>query len=356
MSLIVLFGAKKRVVRLARMAGQFAKPRSSDFEPSPTGGPAVRSFKGDNVNGFDLADRTPNPDRLLQAYFHSAATLNYLRSMIAGGVADLHHADSWNLSFVRSNPVKRQYEQVISKIVDSFSFLKAIGADEAETFKTVELYTSHEGLLLNYEAALTRRVNEAYYNLGTHFLWIGDRTRQLDGAHIEYFRGISNPVGVKVGPSMKSDELAALVRLLNPAKEPGRLTLITRYGCAKVADYLPAHIAAVRATQVPVLWICDPCHGNTETTADGVKTRQYGKMLEELMATFDMHRAADSRLGGVHFELAGEDVTECLGGSVELAESDLSTNYTSFCDPRLNYTQSLDMAFSISAKLQQLSS
>jgi len=291
---------------------------------------------------------------LVQAYFHSAATLNYLRAMISSGIADLHHPRQWDLGHVLDETVKKEYENIIERISEGFGFLETIHADKSETLRSVELYTSHEGLLLNYEEALTTKQRDKFYNLGAHFIWIGDRTRQLDGAHVEYFRGIANPIGVKVGPSTKAEELAELVLKLNPTKEPGRLALITRYGCTKVKDILPNHIRAVSATGIPVVWICDPCHGNTEMTTDGVKTRYLPKMMEELILTFDIHAQENSFLGGVHLELTGEDVTECLGGSPNLEVRHLSSNYQTFCDPRLNYTQSLDFAFSISRKLNEL--
>jgi 3-deoxy-7-phosphoheptulonate synthase len=332
------------------MAGQFAKPRSSPHEV--VDGKKIPSFKGDNINSFDSSARDPDPDRLVQAYFHSAATLNYLRAMIAGGVSDLHSMGKWNLTHIKDELIRKEYENVIDKINDGLDFLKSINADQSESLRSVELFTSHEGLLLNYEEALTEHVRaEKYYNLGAHFLWIGDRTRQLDGAHIEYFRGISNPIGVKVGPSMKENELVDLVKILNPNKIPGRLTLITRYGHNKIQECLPKHIEAVRKTNIPVLWVCDPCHGNTEVTSEGLKTRNFKNMMSELMQAFEVHAAHGSRLGGAHLELTGDDVTECVGGSGNLQEEHLSTNYETFCDPRLNYTQSLDIAFAITSQL-----
>jgi len=297
--------------------------------------------------------REPDPDRLVQAYFHSASTLNYIRAMILGGVADLHHPRSWMLENVQKHQVKKEYEQIIDRLCDGLDFLDVVQSDGSDSLKSIEFFTSHEGLLLCYEEAMTSNVKGKYFNLGSHFLWIGDRTREIDGAHIEYFRGIANPIGVKVGPSMKSNELQELVKILNPNHEAGKLTIITRYGASKVADILPAHIKAVKETGVPVLWICDPCHGNTEMTQDGIKTRRVEKMMEELLLTFDVHTQNGSRLGGVHLELTGDDVTECIGGSQNLEAHGLSTNYETLCDPRLNYTQSLDMAFSIANKLKE---
>lgn len=354
MSLVIIAIARIPVIRLARMAGQFAKPRSATLEKVNGSDEMIYTFKGDNINGFDPSEREPDPNRLVQAYFHSAATLNYLRAMNAGGVANLKEPHQWNLR-IKNEVVRKEYENVIDKILDSFAFLRVIGADQAETFNSVELFTSHEGLLLNYEEALTEKPTEedGYFNLGAHFLWIGDRTRQIDGAHIEYFRGIQNPIGVKIGPTTKTQELVQLVQVLNPEKECGRLTLITRYGCDKVKDLLPSHIEAVKETGIPVLWICDPCHGNTEVH-NGVKTRRFSKLHSELIQSFEIHREHGSRLGGVHLELTGDEVTECVGGSNELELEDLQRNYTTFCDPRLNYTQSLDIAFSIAHKLKEV--
>jgi len=347
MSLIILWKARVPVIRLARMAGQFAKPRSSPFEI--VNGQKVPSFKRDNINSFDPSAREPDPDRLVQAYFHSATTMNYLRIISAS--TPLQNSSKWNLSHIKDDKVKKEYEQVIDRMMDGLNFLQSIHADQSESLKTVELFTSHEGLLLSYEQALTEKVKDKWYNLGTHFLWIGDRTRQLDGAHVEYFRGIANPIGVKIGPSTKDEDLVKLVKVLNPEKEPGRLSLITRYGVNKVKDILPHHIEIVKKTGIPVVWVCDPCHGNTEVTADGIKTRNFVKVFGELEQTFDIHRACGTHLGGAHLELTGDDVTECVGGSGNLEEQHLSTNYETFCDPRLNYTQSLDVAFAISDQL-----
>lgn len=350
MSLIIIWCAHIPVVRVARMAGQFAKPRTSTYEKLADGS-QVYSFKGDNINGFDVSERVPDPNRLVQAYFHSAATLNYLRGMIAGGVADLHSARDWNLENVVSQQARKDYTEVIDSLQTGLEFMNAIHVSSPEVFRNVDLYTSHEGLVLAYEEALTEDIKGEFYNLGAHFLWIGDRTRQLNGAHVEYFKGIANPIGIKVGPSMKTEELVQLVQVLNPKHEPGRLTIITRYGAAQVRQMLPAHIQAVKTTGIPVVWCCDPCHGNGRVTESGVKTRRFEDIVEEIVATFEVHRANGSTLGGLHLELTGEDVTECVGGSAELDESHLSRKYETFCDPRLNYTQSLDVAFTLSKLL-----
>jgi len=257
-----------------------------------------------------------------------------------------------NLNHIKDSVIRKEYERVIDRIDDGLQFFQAIHADQSESLKAVEFFTSHEGLLLNYEEALTEESRKSeFYNVGAHYLWIGDRTRQINSAHIEYFRGIQNPIGVKVGPSMKDADLVELVKKLNPNKVPGRLTLITRYGSKNVATLLKQHIVALKNVDVPVLWVCDPCHGNTETTSEGRKTRNFRNMMDELMISFDVHRELGSHLGGVHLELTGDDVTECVGGSEALQEHSLGINYETFCDPRLNYTQGIDMAFAIADKL-----
>jgi len=271
--------------------------------------------------------------------------------MITGGVSDLSAAREWRLENVLSAQIREEYEAVVQKILDALSFLETIDAF-SEATKSVHLFCSHEGLLLDYESALTYRTKEGkHYNYGAHFLWIGDRTRELNGAHMEYFRGISNPIGVKVGPSMKPEELVQVIKLLNPQKEPGRLTLITRYGVDHIEKSLPAHIQAAQTTGIPVLWVSDPCHGNTEVTPDGIKTRDIEKVMSEMEKAFKIHAANGSHLGGVHLELTGDDVTECIGGSCKF--DNLSTKYESFCDPRLNYTQSLDVAFHVVKQLNE---
>lgn len=353
MSLILVWGARTPIVRVARMAGQYAKPRSSPTEVID--GKKYSSFRGDNVNGIGLHERNPDPQRLLSAYFHSAATLNYVRTLINSQFADLHHPEQWNLDHVQNQGLKEGYSAIVKQLLDTFSFMQTIGAGTTDSaFKSVELFMSHEGLLLEYEQRLTRLYNNKFYNLGSHFLWIGDRTRQLTGAHIEYFRGIQNPIGVKVGPTMKSEEIAPLLDILNPNKEVGKITLISRYGAGKIRKFLPAHIKAVQATKHKVLlfnaevvWCCDPMHGNTETTASGIKTRRFENVMQELVEAFQIHIECNSKLGGVHLELTGDAVTETIGGSMNLKEDDLKLNYQTHCDPRLNYEQSMDVAFKI---------
>ncbi|KAL8644555.1 MAG: hypothetical protein Q9210_007195 [Variospora velana] len=360
MSLVLIYGAHKPVVRIARMAGQFAKPRSSPTEQHY--GKTIPAFRGDNINGYDPADRTPDPSRLVSAYFHSATTLNYIRASLGSGIADLHSPLDWELGHVKDEKIKIKYERIVDSIAESLRFMKTVGADSAaSSLETVDLYTSHEGLLLEYEQSLTRRVKspvhdilahsevdgdgKQWYNTSAHFLWIGDRTRQLDGAHVEYFRGIANPIGIKVGPSMTAAELVSLLDIVNPHKEIGKITLITRYGEDRIASLLAGHIRAVQKSGHIVIWQCDPMHGNTRTTNQGIKTRHFSSILSEVSSALRIHKEEGSVLGGVHLELTGEAVTECVGGSEGLKDEDLNTNYTSYCDPRLNEKQALELAF-----------
>ncbi|KAF7367895.1 Phospho-2-dehydro-3-deoxyheptonate aldolase [Mycena sanguinolenta] len=361
-SLILIWGARLPVVRIGRIAGQYAKPRSSPKEK--IGDREVLSFRGDNVNGLDPNDRTPDPERLLRAYFHSATTLNHVRGLLTSGFASLHHPRDWSLNHVRSPSLRKEFEHIVEGLSDALEFSRTIGADAGGasfergggrgTVGEVDFYTSHEGLMLEYEQALTRAVpvgsvgqrkteggseEKAFYNTSAHFIWIGDRTRQLTGAHVEYFRGIRNPIGIKVGPSMANDELVRLLDIVNPLKEAGRVTLITRYGAGKIDAYLAGHIAAVQASGHGVVWICDPMHGNTQTSSSGLKTRHFGTIISELTASSEF-------TGELNDE--GFSVTECVGGSMELGEEDLPMRYQSFCDPRLNFEQSLDVAFLIS--------
>ncbi|KAF7182124.1 hypothetical protein CNMCM7691_001512 [Aspergillus felis] len=355
MSLILIWGANKPVVRIARIAGQFAKPRSSPMEV--VNGVEMPSFRGDNINGFAATpeSRKPDPSRLVSAYFHSAATLNYMRASLSSGLADLHSPLDWGLGHVIEPSIKEKYERIVSRVKDALRFMHTVGIDTDRGVETVDVFTSHEGLLLEYEQSLTRlfrnphtstpQPTASYYATSAHFLWIGDRTRQLDGAHVEFFRGIANPIGIKIGPSMAPDELVRLLDVVNPNREIGKVTLISRYGAAKISQHLPAHIAAVqRADHIPV-WQCDPMHGNTQTTPTGVKTRHFSDILSELRQALEIHRSAGSFLGGMHLELTGEAVTECVGGAGGLTEEGLSERYTTFCDPRLNEKQALELAF-----------
>ncbi|MCJ1373907.1 Aromatic/aminoadipate aminotransferase 1 [Loxospora ochrophaea] len=366
MSLVLIWGANKPVVRIARMAGQFAKPRSSPTEIYQ--GVEIHSFRGDNINGYSYQDRTPDPSRLVAAYFHSATTLNYIRASLSSGIADLHSPLDWELGHVRDEIIKAQYQRIVESITESLRFMRTVGADStASGLETVDLYTSHEGLLLEYEQCLTRKLRhptgrmvgsqpeigksedskdpEGWYDTSAHFLWIGDRTRQLDGAHVEFFRGLENPIGIKVGPSMPASELVALLDIVNPSREIGKVTLITRYGETKINALLGDHIEAVKDSGHVVVWQCDPMHGNTRSTPVGIKTRQFSSILSEVSSALRIHREHGSFLGGVHLELTGDAVTECVGGSEGLTDEDLSLNYTTFCDPRLNEKQALELAF-----------
>ncbi|GJJ73802.1 3-deoxy-7-phosphoheptulonate synthase [Entomortierella parvispora] len=365
MSLVLIWGSRMPVVRIARIAGQYAKPRSKPTEMHE--GQEILSYRGDNVNGYDPADRNPDPERLLGAYFHSAATLNYVRSILSEGFADLHHPSNWNLHHVKSSTLRQEYQTIVDRLTDALDFMKTIGADPnassssgiINALSTVDIFASHEGLLLDYEQSLTRLLvdptdptRQKYYNVGTHFLWIGDRTRQLNGAHIEYFRGIENPIGIKCGPSMKPDELVALLDVVDADKQPGKVTLITRYGADQVDKCLPGHIKAVQQSGHIVVWACDPMHGNTKQSVSGVKTRHLMDITRELSQAIRIHTQYGSHLGGVHLELTGDRVTECVGGSMELLDAELLERYETHCDPRLNYEQALDMAFLI-AKYQE---
>ena len=354
MSLVLLFGGKKKVIRVGRFAGQYAKPRSSDLETR--GEEALPSYRGDMVNNlnFTEGDRVPDPQRLLRAYERSAMTMNFIRSLAAGGFADLNPPEYWRLDFVRDESLLKEYQEMVNALRDSIGFVESIMGSGDSEISRVDFYCSHEGLHLEYEAAQTRQVprRDGWYNLATHMPWIGERTRILDGAHVEYFRGIVNPIGVKISQAIDPAELVALARILNPDNEPGRLSLIHRMGNSGISDGLPGLVEAVKESGVEVVWICDPMHGNTESTSEGVKTRNFDNILGELQKAMDIHRDCGSRLGGVHFELTGDDVTECIGGACGLTESDLSTAYTTQVDPRLNAGQALEMAMLIAKKMQ----
>jgi 3-deoxy-7-phosphoheptulonate synthase len=349
MSLVLVYGTRRPVLRVGRFAGQYAKPRSADYEE--VGGERVPVYRGDSVNRShaSAADRAADPQRLLRAYERSALTINFVRALVEGGFADLHHPEYWDLGWVEHSPLAVEYRRMVASIGESLRFMETLAGQPVQEMNRVDFYTSHEGLLLAYERAQTRRVphREGWYDLTTHFPWIGLRTSDPDGAHVEYFRGISNPIGVKVGPGTTPERLKRLLDLLHPADEPGRLTLIHRFGARGVEAGLPPLIEAVRADGRTVLWCCDPMHANTETTAGGRKTRRFDDILAELERSFEIHRACGSRLGGVHFELTGENVTECVGGARGLVAEDLERNYRSFVDPRLNYEQALELAIRI---------
>ncbi len=351
MSLVLVHGLKKPVLRVGRFAGQYAKPRSTDTETR--NGCTLPSFRGDVVNGseFTAAARRPDPQRLIRAHAHSALTMNFVRALVDGGFADLRHPEYWDLAWVEHSPLAAEYRQMVAAIGDSLQFMETLAGPIAG-FSKVDFFTSHEALLLHYEQALTRQVprNPGWFNLSTHFPWIGMRTAGLDGAHVEYFRGIRNPIAVKVGPAVTPDQLLPLIDVLNPRDEPGRLTLIHRMGNARIASALPPLLAAVKREGRRVLWVADPMHGNTESTSNGHKTRRFDNIRGELDQAFDIHAAAGTLLGGVHLELTGEDVTECMGGARDLSESDLDRAYKSMVDPRLNYEQSLELAMLIVRK------
>ncbi|SZF02825.1 unnamed protein product [Blumeria hordei] len=369
LSMILTYGANKPVVRIGRMAGQYAKPRSSPTEI--VNGKEIPSFRGDILNGYSLEERDLDPQRLVEAYFHSASTLNFIRGSLSTGFADLHTPLTWELGHVHDLQLKEKYSQIVKSILDSLRFMRTIGADNAVEISSVDFYTSHEGLLLDYEQAMTRLLptpyqsrttdstnkdkKMSYFNTSAHFIWIGDRTRQVDGAHVEFFRGIQNPLGVKIGPSTSPSDLLTLLQTLNPSREVGKITLITRYGASNVKKLLPAHIRAVEDSEYRkcVIWQCDPMHGNAVSTATGVKTRQFSDIFSELQQAFEIHKDQGSYLGGIHLELTGDMVTECTGGSEGLIDEDLSLNYTSFCDPRLNEHQTLEMGFLIANHLRK---
>jgi 3-deoxy-7-phosphoheptulonate synthase len=351
MSLVLVHGLKLPVVRVGRFAGQYAKPRSTDTETR--GGETLPSYRGDIINApeFDAHARRPDPQRLVEAHSRSALTMNFTRALIDGGFADLHHPEYWDLAWVDHSPLQEEYRRMVESIGDSVRFMETL-AGPIGSFGKVDFYTSHEALLLHYEQAQTRQVPRqwGWFNLATHFPWIGMRTAQLDGAHVEYCRGIRNPMGLKVGPGVKPDQLLRVIDALNPDNEAGRLTLITRMGASRIDAELPQHINALKAEGKRVLWCCDPMHGNGETLGNGVKTRRFEAIRGELDRAFDIHAACGTRLGGVHLELTGENVTECLGGARDLTEADLSRAYKSSVDPRLNYEQSLEIAMLIVRK------
>ncbi|HZW19565.1 MAG TPA: 3-deoxy-7-phosphoheptulonate synthase class II [Luteimonas sp.] len=352
MSLVLVHGMRLPVVRVGRFAGQYAKPRSADMETRD--GVTLPSYRGDMVNApaFDAQARTPDPRRMVKAHARSAMTMNFVRSLIDGGFADLHHPEYWDLRWVGHSPLASEYQSMVSGIGDAVRFMETLSGTSVHNLNRVDFYTSHEALLLPYEEAQTRQVPRqwGWFNLSTHFPWIGMRTAALDGAHLEYFRGIRNPVAVKIGPSVTPDQLLALVDVLNPDDEPGRLSLIHRMGAAHVAEKLPPLLDAIRRDGRRVLWICDPMHGNTEATSNGYKTRRFRNIRSEIEQSFDIHAAAGTRLGGVHLELTGEDVTECTGGARDLSDRDLERAYRSTVDPRLNYEQALETAMLIVRK------
>jgi len=357
MAVVMTYAGASPVVKVGRMAGQFAKPRSGPMET--IGDVELPSYRGDIINGieFTAEERRPDPERLLQAYSQSAATLNLLRAFAQGGYADLHRVHGWNMGFVAGTAQGERYQELADHISDSLEFMAACGItpDVVPEMRQTEFYTSHEALLLNYEQAMTRidSTSGDWYDTSAHMLWIGDRTRQLDGAHVEYMRGICNPIGLKAGPTTDTDDLLRLCERLNPKNEPGRLTLIARMGADLVHEKLPPLIRAVEGEGHKVVWSCDPMHGNTIKSGTGYKTRPFDQILSEVQGFFDVHEAEGTWAGGVHFEMTGQDVTECIGGAQEITEHSLADRYHTHCDPRLNASQSLELAFLIAETLRK---
>lgn len=356
MSLVLVHGLRLPVVRVGRFAGQYAKPRSADTETRD--GVSLPSYRGDVVNApeFTAEARVPDPRRMIKAHARSAMTMNFVRALIDGGFADLHHPEYWNLNWVGYSPLADEYQQMVASIGDAVRFMETLSGSEVHNLNRIDFYTSHEALLLPYEEALTREVPRqwGWFNLSTHYPWIGMRTAAVDGAHVEYLRGVRNPIAIKVGPSVTPDQLLRLIDVLNPEDEAGRLTFIHRMGATQIAERLPPLLDAVRRDGRRVLWVCDPMHGNTESTSNGFKTRRFDNVRSEVEQSFDLHAAAGTRLGGVHLELTGEDVTECTGGARELTDADLERAYRSTVDPRLNYEQSLEIAMCIVRKQNQV--
>ncbi|WP_371113552.1 MULTISPECIES: class II 3-deoxy-7-phosphoheptulonate synthase [unclassified Helicobacter] len=349
MGAILTFAGSCPVVKVGRLAGQFAKPRSADFEEAQ--GVSLPSYRGDIINGlaFESSAREPDPARMLRAYHQSSATLNLLRAFASGGLADLSEVHRWNLDFVRNNDFGQRYEKLAESITQALGFMQACGINtqNTPTLKTTEFYTSHEALLLNYEEQLVRQdsLSGKWYDCSAHMLWIGERTRELDGAHLEFLRGVENPVGVKIGPNATKDEIMGICDILNPENESGRLNLIVRMGADKIKSNFPKLLESVHKEGRAILWSCDPMHGNTMKAGNGYKTRAFDKILSEVKSFFDIHRACGSVAGGIHLEMTGADVTECVGGSQAITEANLATCYSTQCDPRLNATQAIEMAF-----------
>ena len=357
MAVVLTFGAAMPVIKVGRIAGQFAKPRSSPTET--VDGLTLPSYRGDNINGmeFNADARTPDPNRLLQAYGQAAATLNLIRAFATGGYADLTNVHRWNLEFVSDNAQEDRYRALADKISEAITFMEACGVDgrNVRAIREVDFYTSHEALLLGYEQAMTRvdSTSDKWYDTSAHMLWIGDRTRQPDGAHVEFCRGVENPIGVKCGPTLDPDDLITLLDVLNPHNEEGRIVLIARFGAENAVAGLPPLVRRVRAEGRNVVWSCDPMHGNTIKARDGLKTRRFDAILAEVGAFFDVCRAEGAYPGGVHFEMTGQNVTECLGGSKEVSEADLSSRYHTHCDPRLNANQALELAFILADRFKE---
>jgi len=351
MAVVLTFAGAMPVVKVGRIAGQFAKPRSGDTEIQD--GVELPSYRGDIINAapFEEAARTPDPERMIQAYAQAASTLNLLRAFASGGYADLHNVHRWNLGFIAGSPSGERYRALADRISETLEFMEACGItpDSAPTLRTTDFYTSHEALLLGYEQAMTRidSTSGDWYDTSAHMLWIGDRTRALDGAHIEFARGIKNPLAVKCGPTLSNDDLIRLCEALNPDNEAGRLTLISRFGADKVEEHLPRLIRAIKREGRKVVWSCDPMHGNTVKASTGFKTRPFERLLKEVQTFFAVHRAEGTHAGGVHLELTGQNVTECTGGATAITDADLSSRYHTHCDPRLNADQAIELSFQV---------
>jgi 3-deoxy-7-phosphoheptulonate synthase len=355
MAAVLQYQSSLPVIKVGRMAGQFAKPRSNDTETR--GDVTLPAYRGDAVNGleFTAESRTPDPQRLVKVYNTSAATLNLVRAFTQGGFADLRRVHEWNKGFIKDSTFGERYEQVANEIGRALSFMESAGVDPNE-FKAVDFYASHEALIIEYEKALTRidSRTDLPYDVSGHFIWIGERTRQMDGAHVDFASKVRNPIGVKLGPKTTVEDALALIEKLDPNREPGRLTFITRMGASKIREILPALVEGVTKSGAQVLWVCDPMHGNTFETSNGYKTRQFEDVLDEVRGFFEVHKKLGTHPGGIHIELTGDDVTECLGGGNQISEKDLESRYETACDPRLNHSQSLELAFLVAEMLRDL--
>lgn len=353
MAAVLQYYSSIPVIKVGRMAGQFAKPRSSDFETR--GDVKLPAYRGDAVNDLEFTEesRTPNPQRLVRVYNTSSATLNLVRAFTQGGFADLRQVHEWNKGFIRDSKVGDRYEKMANEIGRALDFMKSAGADP-DSFKSVDFYSSHEALILEYEKALTRIDSRSQlpYDVSAHFLWIGERTRQLDGAHVDFCAKVRNPIGIKLGPNSTVEDALALIAKLNPEGEPGRITFITRMGAGKIREALPALVDGVTKSGAKVLWVCDPMHGNTYEAPSGYKTRRFDDVMDEVKGFFEVHKALGTHPGGIHIELTGDDVTECVGGGEEISEADLANRYETACDPRLNHSQSLELAFLVAEMLR----
>lgn len=354
MSIIITYAAKIPVIKIGRIAGEYSKPRSNMYET--INGIKMLSYRGDSINSFlpDPEERIAKPSKIKESYFHSAATYNYIRAITRGGFADLHNPSKWDIDFIEQTAKSKEYQSLINNVLDSITFLECFNGVNSEILNCTDFYISHEGMLLPYEESMTRqsKTSKNYYNLGAHMLWIGERTRNINNAHVEYFRGIKNPIGVKISSKIEPEELIRLLDIINPLNESGKICLITRMGYKNVKKYLPGLIKTIKKAKKKVTWICDPMHGNTITTKQNLKTRRFDDILTELIDTFDVHKKMGTFMSGVHFELTGDHVTECTGGVSKIDEESLVENYQSFCDPRLNYDQSMEISFLVAKMLR----